>query len=169
MNLADRVKTLTPSSTLAISAKAKELKKQGHDVIGLGVGEPDFNTPEYIIKAAEQAMHNGMTKYTPSGGIPELKEAIINKFKEDNELSYSSDEIIVTTEAKHALYTLFQVLVNEGDEVVISAPYWVSYRDQVKVAGGKPVKVEAMEKNKLKVTPDQLEKVITEETKARVV
>ena len=169
MNLADRVKTLTPSSTLAISAKAKELKKQGHDVIGLGVGEPDFNTPEYIIKAAEQAMHNGMTKYTPSGGIPELKEAIINKFKEDNELSYSSDEIIVTTGAKHALYTLFQVLVNEGDEVVIPAPYWVSYPEQVKLAGGKPVIVEALEENNFKVTPEQLEKVITEKTKTLVI
>src|SRR5699024_5378679 len=165
MNLADRVKTLTPSSTLAISAKAKELKKQGHDVIGLGVGEPDFNTPEYIIKAAEQAMHNGMTKSTPSGGIAELKEATINKCKEDTELSYSSDEVIVTTGAKHALYALVQVLGDEGDEVVIPAPYWVSYPEQVKLAGGKPVIVEALEKNNFKVTPEQLEKVITEKTK----
>src|SRR5699024_1030631 len=168
MNLADRVKTLTPSSTLAISAKAKELKKQGHDVIGLGVGEPDFNTPEYIIKAAEQAMHNGMTKYTPSGGIPELKEAIINKFKEDNELSYSSDYIISTKVAKPAFYNLFQVLVNECDEVFILAPYCVSYTVQVNLAGQKPVIVKALVVNYFKVSPDQLEKVITEKTKAVV-
>src|SRR5690625_6840893 len=114
-------------------------------------------------------MHNGMTKYTPSGGIPELKEAIINKFKEDNELTYSPDEIIVTTGAKHALYTLFQVLVNEGDEVIIPAPYWVSYPEQVKLAGGNPIIVEALEENNFKVTPEQLEKVITEKTKALVI
>lgn len=169
MNLSNRVKTLTPSSTLAISAKAKELKQQGYDVIGLGVGEPDFNTPDYIIKAAEQAMRDGMTKYTPSGGIVELKEAIINKFKVDNDLSYSTGEIIVTTGAKHALYTLFQVLLNDGDEVIVPAPYWVSYPEQIKLAGGKPVKVDALEKSNFKITPEQLEEAITKKTKALII
>src|SRR5690625_2347493 len=118
MDLANRVKTLTPSSTLAITAKAKELKAEGHDVIGLGAGEPDFNTPEYIIQAAKRAMDKGMTKYTASGGIPALKEAIRNKFEADNHLNYTTDQIIVTAGAKHALYTLFQVLLNDGDEVI---------------------------------------------------
>lgn len=169
MDLAKRVKTLTPSSTLAITAKAKELKKEGHDVIGLGAGEPDFNTPEYIIAAAEKAMHHGMTKYTPSGGISELKQAITNKFKRDNDLIYTTDEIIVTTGAKHALYTLFQVLLNEGDEVIIPAPYWVSYPEQVKLASGKPVVVDALETNNFKLTPEQLEAAITDETKAFII
>src|SRR5699024_1514752 len=106
MDLADRVKTLTPSKTLAITAKAKEMKQEGHDVIGLGAGEPDFNTPEYIIEAAEKAMREGLTKYTPSGGITELKKAIIQKFELDNDLKYGVDEIIVTAGAKHALYNL---------------------------------------------------------------
>src|SRR5690625_2525466 len=124
MELSNRVKTLTPSSTLAISAKAQELKKQGEDVIGLGVGEPDFNTPEYIIEDAKRAMQNGQTKNNPSGGIIELKEAIIRKFQEDNHLSYTTKEIIVTTGAKHALYTAFQAILNDGDEVIIPAPFW---------------------------------------------
>lgn len=169
MELADRVKTLTPSPTLAISAKAKELQKQGYDIIGLGVGEPDFNTPDYIIKAAERAMQNGMTKYTPSGGITELKEAIINKFKTDNQLNYSTEEIIVTTGAKHALYTLFQVLLNEDDEVIVPAPYWVSYPEQIKLAGGKPTIVNALEINNFKITPEQLEEAITDKTKALII
>ncbi|WP_373896149.1 pyridoxal phosphate-dependent aminotransferase [Virgibacillus sp. CBA3643] len=169
MELANRVKTITPSSTLAISAKAKELKSQGHDVIGLGVGEPDFNTPGYILDAAKKAMDDGMTKYTPAGGIPELKQAIMSKFKADNYLDYSTDQIIVTTGAKHALYTLFQVLLNEGDEVIVPSPYWVSYPEQVKLAGGKPVYVDALEENDFKITPDELEAAITSKTKAVIV
>jgi len=123
MNVSNRVKTVTPSSTLAISAMATELKAQGHDVIGLGVGEPDFNTPQYVIRAAKKAMDEGMTKYTATGGVKELKQAIINKFKRDNDLSYSADEIIVTSGAKHALFTLFQAILNDNDEVIIPAPY----------------------------------------------
>src|SRR5690625_5262026 len=119
MELAKRVQTLTPSTTLAITAKAKKLKQQGYDVLSLGAGEPDFNTPRYILDEAEQAMREGKTKYTPTGGIPELKQAIVDKFQNDNALSYSTDEIIVTTGAKHALYTLFQVLLNEHDEVIV--------------------------------------------------
>ncbi|GAA0423159.1 MAG: pyridoxal phosphate-dependent aminotransferase [Bacillota bacterium] len=169
MELANRVKTLTPSSTLAITAKAKELKKQGHDVIALGAGEPDFNTPEFILNAAQNAMREGMTKYTPSGGIVELKQAIVSKFKADNHLDYSTDQIIVTTGAKHALYTLFQVLLNEGDEVIIPAPYWVSYPEQVKLAGGSPVFLTASEENGFKLTPAQLENAITDKTKAVII
>ncbi|MFC4557357.1 pyridoxal phosphate-dependent aminotransferase [Virgibacillus kekensis] len=169
MDLANRVKTLTPSSTLAITAKAKELKSQGYDVIGLGVGEPDFNTPEFIIEAAADAMKQGQTKYTPAGGIPELKKAIAKKFDSDNDLTYSASEIIVTTGAKHALYTLFQVLLNDGDEVIVPAPYWVSYPEQVKLAGGKPVMVQADEKNSFKLTPEQLKDSITSKTKAVII
>lgn len=166
MQLSKRVKTLTPSSTLAISALATELKNKGHDVIGLGVGEPDFNTPDYIIQAGKEAMDQGLTKYTPSGGVLELKNVIIDKFAKDNDLTYKLEEIIVTTGAKHALYTLFQVLLDEGDEVVIPAPYWVSYTEQVKLAGGKPIIVNTNESTDFKMTAEQLEKAITERTKA---
>jgi len=169
MHLSTRVKTLTPSSTLAISALATELKNAGHDVIGLGVGEPDFNTPEYIIESAKKAMEKGLTKYTPSGGVLPLKDVIIEKFSKDNDLLYSPSEIIVTTGAKHALYTLFQVLLDEGDEVIIPAPYWVSYTEQVKLAGGKPVIVETDETTEFKITPEKLEKAITARTKALII
>lgn len=166
MKLANRVSTLTPSSTLAITAKAKELKAEGHDVIGLGAGEPDFNTPDYIIEAAVKSMYDGHTKYTPSGGLPALKESIINKFKEDQGLTYSQKEIIVTNGAKHALYSLFQAILNPNDEVIIPTPYWVSYPEQVKLAEGKPVYVEGMETNEFKITKQQLEVAITDKTKA---
>src|SRR5699024_5808161 len=168
MELANRVKTLTPSSTLAITAKANELKKAGYNVIGLGAGEPDMNTPDYILQHAIKAMENGFTKYTPSGGIPELKKVISKKLKEDNELSYDHDQIIVTSGAKHALYTLFQVLLNEGDEVIIPGPYWVSYPEQVKLASGTPVFIQTTEDRNFKLTAAQLEKAITERTKAIV-
>lgn len=169
MELANRVKTLTPSSTLAITAKAKSLKEEGYDVIGLGAGEPDFNTPHYIIEATKNAMENGMTKYTPSGGVLQLREAICAKFDIDNNLSYTPEEIIVTTGAKHALYTLFQVLLNPGDEVIVPAPYWVSYPEQIKLANGKPVVVKASEENGFRLTKAQLEAAITDQTKAVIV
>ncbi|MFS0672649.1 pyridoxal phosphate-dependent aminotransferase [Ornithinibacillus sp. 179-J 7C1 HS] len=169
MDIANRVKTLTPSSTLAITAKARELKNSGHDVIGLGAGEPDFNTPEYIIQAAKESMVQGMTKYTPTGGINELKQVIIDKLKKDNELDYKMSEIIVTSGAKHALYTLFQVLLNDDDEVIVPAPYWVSYPEQIKLAGGKPVIVDGLEDNNFKITPNQLESAITGKTKAIII
>ncbi|MFC0271637.1 pyridoxal phosphate-dependent aminotransferase [Metabacillus herbersteinensis] len=166
MKLAQRVEALTPSSTLAITAKAKELKAAGHDVIGLGAGEPDFNTPQHILDAAVNAMNEGHTKYTPSDGLASLKEAIIGKFKRDQGIDYTPKEIIVCSGAKHALYTLFQVLLNENDEVIIPTPYWVSYPEQVKLAGGVPVYVEGFEKNDYKITPEQLKQSITEKTKA---
>ncbi|MFS3928006.1 pyridoxal phosphate-dependent aminotransferase [Priestia flexa] len=166
MKLAKRVSALTPSSTLAITAKAKELKAAGHDVIGLGAGEPDFNTPQHILEASVKAMNEGQTKYTPAGGLMPLKDAIIEKFKRDQNLTYKSSEVIVCSGAKHALYTLFQVILDEGDEVIIPTPYWVSYPEQVKLAEGTPVYVEGSENNEFKITPAQLESVITSKTKA---
>ncbi len=166
MKLANRVSTLTPSSTLAITAKAKALKEAGHDVIGLGAGEPDFNTPDYIIEAAVKSMQEGHTKYTPAGGLPALKESIIAKFKEDQGLVYSQKEIVVASGAKHALYLLFQAILNPGDEVIIPTPYWVSYPEQVKLAEGTPVYIDGLEENEFKITKQQLEDAVTEKTKA---
>ncbi|MCM3734594.1 pyridoxal phosphate-dependent aminotransferase [Bacillus cytotoxicus] len=169
MKLAKRVAALTPSSTLEITAKAQALKAEGHDVIALGAGEPDFNTPEHIIEAAYKAMLEGYTKYTPTGGLAALKQEIIKKFERDQGISYEPSQIIVCNGAKHALYTLFQVLLDEGDEVVIPTPYWVSYPEQVKLAGGKPVYVDGLEENHYKITPEQLRQVITEKTKAVII
>lgn len=168
MQFANRISELTPSPTLAITAKAKELKSKGIDVISLGAGEPDFNTPDHIIKAAVDAMNKGQTKYTPSGGIPELKQAVINKFKKDNGLVYNPKQIIITLGAKHALYTLFQVICNPGDEVIIPIPYWVSYPEQVKLAEAKPVYIEGKKENHYKFTSEELEQVITSRTKALI-
>lgn len=168
MKLAKRVSTLTPSTTLEITAKAKELKDAGHDVIGLGAGEPDFNTPAHILEAAKEAMDKGFTKYTPSGGLPALKKEIINKLERDQELTYKPSEVIVCIGAKHALYTLFQVILDEGDEVIIPTPYWVSYPEQVKLAEGVPVYVEGKEENQFKITAEQLKATITDKTKAVV-
>lgn len=168
MKLASRVSALTPSSTLAITAKAKAMKAQGIDVIGLGAGEPDFNTPKEIIEAAYQSMLDGQTKYTPAGGMASLKEAVIEKFQKDQGLRFKANEIIITNGAKHALYTLFQVLLDQGDEVIIPSPYWVSYPEQVKLAEGVPVFVEGKEENQYKITPEQLEKAVSPRTKAFV-
>ncbi|MBM7661286.1 aspartate aminotransferase [Bacillus mesophilus] len=169
MELANRVAALTPSSTLAITAKAQELKAQGHDVIGLGAGEPDFNTPEHILQAAAKAMNEGHTKYTPTGGLPALKQEIINKLQRDQGLAYQASEIIVCSGAKHALYTLFQVILNPGDEVIIPTPYWVSYPEQVKLAEGTPVYIEGLESNSYKITPEQIKEAATKRTKAIVI
>ncbi len=169
IHLAQRVKALTPSSTLAITAKAKELKEQGYDVIGLGAGEPDFNTPQHIIDAAVQSMNEGHTKYTPSAGLPALKKEIVKKFKDDQGIDYDPSQIIVASGAKHALYTLFQALLDEGDEVIIPTPYWVSYPEQVKLADGIPVYIEGKEENEYKITPEQLMSAITDKTKAVII
>jgi aspartate aminotransferase len=169
LSLANRVNALTPSTTLAITAKAKEMKAQGIDVIGLGAGEPDFNTPQHIIQAAYESLMEGHTKYTPSGGTAQLKEAVINKFKQDQNLTYKPSEIIVTSGAKHALYTLFQVLLNDGDEVIIPTPYWVSYPEQVKLAGGNPIIVEGKQENSYKITAEQLAGSVTKKTKAVII
>jgi aspartate aminotransferase len=169
IKLSDRVKQLSPSPTLQITATANALKQQGHNVVGLGAGEPDFNTPEHIIDAAKEAMDKGFTKYTASGGIKELKEAVIAKFANENGLTYSPKEVMVTVGGKEGLYTLFQVILNEGDEVIVPAPYWVSYMEQVKLAGGKPVIVNGLEENDLKITAEQLEAAITDKTKAIII
>ena len=167
--LANRVKTLTPSSTLAITAKAKELKEQGIDVIGLGAGEPDFNTPDNILDAAKKSMDAGLTKYTPAGGLPVLKKSIIEKLQRDNQLTYKANEVIVGVGAKHVLYTLFQVILDAGDEVIIPIPYWVSYPEQVKLAGGVPVYVEGTAEQGYKITAQQLADAITDKTKAVII
>jgi aspartate aminotransferase len=168
MKLAKRVEALTPSTTLAITAKANALKAEGHNVIALGAGEPDFNTPIHIIEAAYQSMKEGHTKYTASGGLVTLKKAIANKLKEDQGLTYETSEIIVSTGAKHSLYSLFQAIIDEGDEVIIPIPYWVSYPEQVKLAGGTPVYVEGKEENEFKITAEDLKKSITKQTKALI-
>ena len=169
MELAKRVQALTPSSTLAITAKAKELKAQGLDVIGLGAGEPDFNTPQHIIDRAYESMKEGHTKYTASAGLPQLKKAIINKLKQDQGIEYKEAEIIVGSGAKHVLYTLFQAILDEGDEVIVPTPYWVSYPEQVKLAGGTPIYCEGKESNSFKITPEDLKKSITDRTKAVII
>ena len=167
--LAARVSTLSPSTTLAITAKAKEMKESGIDVIGLGAGEPDYNTPQNILDAATKSMIEGKTKYTPSGGLPALKDAVISKLKNDQHLDYSRQEIMIGIGAKHVLYTLFQILLDPGDEVIIPAPYWVSYPEQVKLAGGSPVFVESTSEASFKVTADQIRSAITSKTKAVII
>lgn len=166
--LAERVKTLTPSSTLFITAKAKELQSKGLDVIGLGAGEPEFQTPSYILEAANKSMEEGKTKYTPSAGLPALKQAIKKKMLKNQSLIYELNEIIVTNGAKHALYMLFQVLLNKEDEVIIPAPYWVSYPEQVKLASGIPVYIYPTT-NDYKVTAKQIREAITPKTKAIII
>ena len=164
--LANRVHTLTPSTTLAITAKAKELKEQGIDVIGLGAGEPDYNTPQNILDAALKSMNDGHTKYTPAGGLPALKKAVIGKLQQDQGLTYDPSEILIGIGAKHVLYTLFQVLLNEQEEVIIPIPYWVSYPEQVKLAGGTPVYVEGTAEQQYKVSAQQIKQAITVKTRA---
>lgn len=169
IQLAARVKALTPSATLAITAKAKQLKAEGKDVIGLGAGEPDFNTPQNIIDAAAASMNQGHTKYTPSAGLAGLINAVTKKLMDDQGIEYKPNEIIVTSGAKHALYTLFQAILDEGDEVIIPVPYWVSYPEQVKLADGTPVFIEGQESNDFKITPEQLTAAITDKTKAVII
>ncbi|MCL1632608.1 pyridoxal phosphate-dependent aminotransferase [Sporolactobacillus sp. CPB3-1] len=169
MRLSKRVETITPSSTLAITAKAAELKAQGYDVIGLGAGQPDFNTPDFIIEAAYAAAKAGHTKYTATGGLSELKAAIVGKLKRDQNFDYDPTQILVGNGAKHVLYLLFQALLNSGDEVIIPAPYWVSYPEQVKLAGGVPVFIATAEQNHFKMTVADLEKTATHKTRALII
>jgi len=163
------VNTLSPSTTLAITAKAKEMKESGIDVIGLGAGEPDYNTPANIIEAAYTSMKEGKTKYTPAGGLPALKDAIIQKLQKDQGLDYSRKEIMIGIGAKHVLYTLFQVILNPDDEVIIPSPYWVSYPEQVKLAGGVPVHIEGTAAAQFKVTAQQIRDAVTSKTKAIII
>ncbi|MDR3092871.1 MAG: pyridoxal phosphate-dependent aminotransferase, partial [Endomicrobium sp.] len=169
MCISKRVLSIKPSPTLAIDAKAKALKQQGVDVINFGVGEPDFDTPANIKEAAITAINAGFTKYCPVAGTPELKNAIINKLKRDNGLAYAPDEIIVSSGAKHSIYNLIQSVIDDGDEVIIPAPYWVSYTDIVILAGGKPVIINTSDKTNFKIIPENIEKVLTSKTKAIIV
>jgi len=168
MKLASRAEKLKPSATLLITAKAKALRAEGIDVIGFGAGEPDFDTPENIKHIAVSAINDGFTKYTAVGGIDERKEAIIASLSEDYGLDYDKSEIIVSCGAKHTLYNLTQVIIEEGDEVIIPAPYWVSYPAQVSLAGGKPVIIETTEESGFKIEPDELKEKINQKTKVLI-
>ncbi len=159
--VADRLAAIKASPTLAITAKAGKLKSEGKDIIGLGAGEPDFDTPQFIKDAAVAAMNKGLTKYTPAGGTASLKKAIIAKFKRDNGLDYTEKQVLVSCGGKHTSFNLCLALLNPGDEVIIPAPYWVSYPDMAMVAGGKPVIVTAGIEQGFKITPAQLEAAIT--------
>ena len=169
MDLANRVKGIKPSPTLAITAKAKQMKAEGLDVVGFGAGEPDFDTPDNIKQAAIKALNEGMTKYTPVPGTLEAKDAVIAKLKRDQGLDYARDEVILSCGAKHTLYNIFQALVQEGDEVIIPAPYWVSYPDQVILASATPVILETTEAKEFVPTVEDLEKAITPKTRALVI
>lgn len=167
--LSDRVKAVKPSPTLAITARAAAMRAAGKDIIGLGVGEPDFDTPDHIKAAAVKALDNGFTKYTAVDGIPSLKKAIIEKFKRDNGLSYEPKQVLVSSGGKQSFYNLAQALLNPGDEVIIPAPYWVSYPDMVLLADGVPVIVEAGQAQNFKITPVQLREAITDKTRLLVI
>ena len=163
--LSDRINNLSTSQTLAMAALARELKAQGKDIISLSLGEPDFNTPDFIKEAAKIAIDENYSTYTPVDGYLELKEAICKKFKRDNDLEYKPSNIVVSTGAKQSLYNIAQVMLNEGDEVILPAPYWVSYFEIIKLSGGIPVEVPTSINNDFKITAEQLEKAITPKTK----
>ncbi len=165
MKVNQRIKGVVGSTTLAITARAKELKAQGRDIVNFAAGEPDFDTPDFIKKSAIESIQKGFTKYTPSTGTLELKEAIVRKFQKDNHLVYAPNQIVVSCGAKHCLYDLVQVIVDDGDEVIIPAPYWVSYPEMVKLAGGISRLVQTREQNGFKITPDELTKAVSKKTK----
>ena len=164
--IADRLDVIEPSPTLAITARAKELRATGRDIIGFGAGEPDFDTPDHIKDAAKRALDEGQTKYTAVGGTPALKKAVIDKFKRDNNLEYTAKEVTVGNGGKQLIYNVFVASLNKGDEVIIPAPYWVSYADIVRLAEGTPVIVDCPLSQNYLLTPEQLEKSITKKTKA---
>ena len=168
LTLSNKAKAVKPSSTLAITAKAKELKAKGIDVVGFGAGEPDFNTPDNINNAAIQAIKDGFTKYTPASGIMELKEAISRKFKTFNHLDYAPEQIVISNGGKHSLINVFSAILNPGDEVLIPAPFWLSYPEMVKLQDGVPVPVSTKKENGYKVTVEELEAAFTDKTKALV-
>ena len=163
--IADRLSVIKPSPTIAVTTKAAELKAAGRDVIGLGAGEPDFDTPEHVKDAARKAIADGMTKYTAVDGIPQLKEAIVEKFKRENNITCTTAEVSVGTGGKQVLYNALMVTLNPGDEVLIPAPFWVSYPDMVLLSGGTPVTISCPASNQFKLQPDQLEAAITPKTK----
>ena len=168
LTLSKKAMAVKPSSTLAITAKAKELRASGVDVVGFGAGEPDFNTPKNVCDAAIKAIETGFTKYTPASGTNELKAAISKKFREFNNLDYAPNQIVISNGGKHALTNIFDAIINPGDEVIIPAPYWLSYPEMVKLSDGVPVFVYGTKENGYKITAEQLEAAITEKTKAFV-
>ena len=167
--IAKRAKAIKPSPTLAMAAKAKAMKAQGIDVVDFGVGEPDFDTPENVKQAGIKAIQSGFTKYTPAGGTDELKEAVVEKFKKDNGLVYEKSQVLISCGAKHSLYNIAEALFDPGDEVIIPAPYWVSYPDQVLLNDATPVIVETTEQEGFRISAAMLEKAVTKRTKAIVV
>jgi len=166
MSLSTRAKNISPSPTLAITARAKQLKAQGVDVVSFGAGEPDFDTPKNIKEAAIKAIKDGFTKYTPAGGIEELKDAVVEKLRRDNQLQYKRQEVVISCGAKHCLFNLAQVLFERGDEVIIPAPYWVTYPEQVKLAEATPVFLPTSESDEFQLSRSLLEKAVTPRTKA---
>ena len=165
MKIANRMQNLSPSVTMAITALARELKAQGKDILSFSAGEPDFNTPDVIKQAAIKAIEDGHTKYTAVEGIPQTKQAIIDKLKRDHDLDYNLDNVVVSNGAKHSLFNLFQLLIESGDEVIIPAPYWVTYPEQVKFSEGVPVFIQTDDTTGFKVTANQIKKAITSKTK----
>ncbi len=166
MEIAKRAKQISPSLTLEITARAKKMKADGMRVVSFAVGEPDFDTPDYIVNAGREALDKGFTKYTPVAGIPALKAAICQKLKNDNALDYEPADIVVSSGAKHSLFNAFMAILDQGDEVIIPSPYWLSYPEIVKMAGGVPVFVQTKPENSFKITPAELESAITDKTKA---
>ena len=169
ISLSDRIQRVKPSPTLAVTALADKLRSEGRDVIGLAAGQPDFDTPDHIKQAAIDAINKGYTKYTAVDGTAGLKQAIINKFKHENGFDFAADQVLVSVGGKQAIYNLFQTLLNAGDEVIIPAPYWVSYPDMVKLADATPVIVEGNIAQSFKITPEQLEQAITDKTKLFII
>ena len=167
--LSDRVRSIKPSPTLAVTARAAAMKAAGKDIVGLGAGEPDFDTPEHIKQAAIKAIQDGFTKYTAVGGTPSLKKAIVDKFRRENGFDYEAKQVLVSCGGKQSFYNLAQALLNPGDEVIIPAPYWVSYPDMVLLAGAKPVIVDGPQSQNFKITPSQLEGAITSRTRLFVI
>lgn len=164
--IANRAKGVSPSLTLEITAKAKKMQEDGINVVSFGAGEPDFNTPDYIIKAAKEALDKGITKYTPASGTVGLKKAIAAKLNRDNGLTYQNSEIVISNGAKHSLYNAFLAIVNAGDEVIIPAPYWLTYPELVKLCDGVPKYIDTKKENDFKMTPEELKAAITPRTKA---
>jgi aspartate aminotransferase len=167
-NLSKRINAMATSATLAMAAKARELREEGKDIIGLSLGEPDFNIPNFVKDAAINAVNENYHSYTPVDGYADLKKAIITKFKRDNHLDYKPNQIVVSTGAKQSLANLAMVLLNEGDEVLLPAPYWVSYSDISKLAGGVPVEIPTSIESDFKITPESLKAAITPKTKMMI-
>ena len=168
MELSKIAMSIKASTTMAISSKAAELKAAGLDVVSFGAGEPDFNTPAHIGQAGIDAIHNGQTRYTPAAGLPELRKAVCDKLKKDNRLEYEPAQVIISNGAKHSLINTFMAILNEGDEVIIPAPFWLSYSEMVRIAGGVPVIIHTKKENKFMMTKEELENAYTEKTKAVV-